>query len=222
MPQGLSSISKLLERRYGPPEPPAIVDPFETILYDQIAYLATDARRLAAFEALRERVGLAPKRILSAKPAVLAEIASLGGIHGTERSARLRESAQIVLETCDGDLRAALEGTPLREQRKLLRRFPMIGEPGADKILLFSGLAAQAAFESNGIRVLARFWFGAESPNYATTYKNVLARIPPGDDVPALVRAHQLARRHGQQVCRRSAPLCAGCALAAHCAYHAS
>jgi hypothetical protein len=32
--------------------------------------------------------------------------------------------------------------------------FPMIGEPGAEKILLFSGVLPVPALESNGVRVL--------------------------------------------------------------------
>jgi endonuclease-3 len=40
--------------------------------------------------------------------------------------------------------------------KKLLMRFPMIGEPGAEKILLFCGALAVLALESNGLRVLVR------------------------------------------------------------------
>jgi hypothetical protein len=36
-----------------------------------------------------------------------------------------------------------------------------------------------------------------------------------------LIRAHQLLRRHGQELCRRSRPRCAACPLTAQCAYYA-
>jgi endonuclease III len=37
-------------------------------------------------------------------------------------------------------------------------------------------------------------------------------------DVPALQRAHQLLRRHGQKLCTRTSPACAECPLRAVCA----
>jgi endonuclease III len=217
----LADVARRLESRYGAPGPSPTRDPFETILYEQIAYLATDERRAAAFETLRTRVGLAPARILAARPALLREVAALGGIHAAERAERMRASARLVLEECAGDLGAHLATLDLRGQVKLLRRFPMVGEPGAEKVLLFAGLAALPALESNGLRVLARCWLGAEG-EYAATYRAVRARIAGEEaryDAPALVRAHNLVRRHGQTVCRRNAPACPTCPLAPECGF---
>ena len=50
-------------------------------------------------------------------------------------------------------------------------QFPMIGEPGAEKILLFSGVLAVLALDSNGVRVLVRLGVGEERKSYAATYK---------------------------------------------------
>ena len=46
-----------------------------------------------------------------------------------------------------GDLACILK-LPPQKAKKLLMRFPMIGEPGAGKILLFSGVLAVLALES--------------------------------------------------------------------------
>jgi endonuclease-3 len=59
------------------------------------------------------------------------------------------------VEEFGGDLGAALRAAP-GKARRALRSFPGIGEPGAEKILLFSGRQARLAPESNGLRVLVR------------------------------------------------------------------
>jgi endonuclease-3 len=221
MPVELASVMERLESRYGAPPQPATRDPFETILFEQIAYLASDARRAETFEALRARVGLAPARILAARPALLSEIATLGGIHAAERAERMRASARLVLDECAGDLRLQLRSLDHRGRMKLLRRFPMIGEPGAEKVLLFAGLEPLPALDSNGLRVLARVWLGGEG-EYAATYRAVRQRITADQaayDLPNLVRAHHLLRRHGQNVCNRKAPGCASCPLAPACTF---
>src|SRR5213078_4593126 len=58
---------------------------------------------------------------------------------------------------------------------KTLRKFPSIGEPYADRILLFNGKKMTLAPDSNALRVLLRLGFGAESKNYATTYRSVVS-----------------------------------------------
>ena len=37
------------------------------------------------------------------------------------------------------------------------------------------------------------------------------------DDFDWLITAHQLLRRHGRELCRRAAPLCASCPLQERC-----
>ncbi len=58
-----------------------------------------------------------------------------------------------------------------RKPRKRCKKFPRIGEPGAEKILLFSQSYPVLALESNGLRVLLRLGFGEERKNYSVSYK---------------------------------------------------
>ena len=62
------------------------------------------------------------------------------------------------------------------------------------------------ALDSNGLRVLLRLGFGAEKKNYAASYRSAQEAL--ADQLPrdrdALIRAHQLLRQHGQELCRRS------------------
>jgi len=152
----LRSVVTTLRRHYGKPLPPVSRDPFHLILWEQVAYLATDVQRRRAFSALRAEIGFAPLAILAATSSKLERIARLGGpIAVRVRASRLRESAERVLDRWDGDLRAALR-LPLAQARRALAQFPMIGEPGADKILAFTKSARLLPLDSNALRVLGR------------------------------------------------------------------
>src|SRR6185436_2622978 len=99
-------------------------------------YLVDDERRARAFAVLKKRVGLTPAKLRAARPEVLHEVAALGGMHPSQRAERLREIGEIALELRD-DLRGVL-ALPPAKARRALRKFPGIGEPGAEKILLFT------------------------------------------------------------------------------------
>jgi hypothetical protein len=111
---------------------------------------------------------------------------------------------------------------PLPKARKTLQKFAGIGAPGAGKILLFTATAAIPAVESNGLRVLTRLGFIKKNKSYSVSY--VLAQralhAGIGDDGPALKQAYMLLRRHGKEMCRRSAPSCSKCPLASDCEFY--
>ena len=155
-----SKIIAKLRTHYGEPRPPKTVDALGIILYENIAYLTSDEKRDAAFDALKKKVGLKPTKILSASPEELNRIARLGGVHPELRVARLQEIARIVLNDFAGDLDNALK-LPLPQAKKSLQVFPAIGAPGAEKILLFTRTYPALALESNGLRVLLRLGFAA-------------------------------------------------------------
>ena len=215
----LGRLLDRIERHYGRPAPPPFAGPFEMILWEMVAYLADDARRGVAFEALRKQVGLTPEKILAAPKTLLRGIARMGGsIAADERAERLRAAAQLTLDQFGGDLAGVLELPPQRA-KKLLMQFPMIGEPGAEKILMFSGALGVLALESNGLRVLVRLGLGEERKSYSATYKSVrevtLEELPA--DCKLLTKAHLLLRQHGQRLCLRNGPVCHICPVSSDC-----
>lgn len=215
----LPKILDALAKMHGEPKPPR-KDPYHLILHENAAYLADDEKREAAFRALDKKIGLRPEKILAASEAKLLEIAKMGGMHPEERADRLRAIAGLVVEEHGGDLGAALDREP-KKARKFLKAFPAIGDPGADKILLFSRREPKLALESNGLRVLVRLGYAAEDKSYAKTYKAAITAASKEikETIEARIRAHQLLRVHGQEVCKRSAPLCDRCMVSKHCAY---
>ena len=214
----LAEAVRRLRGRYGKPEPPPTSDPFELVLYENVAYLAPPARRREAFEELRRRIGTSPAEILRARPEALRSVTACG-ILKAAFAEKLQECARIAVEDFGGDLSAALKG-PLSAAIRSLRRFPGIGEPGAEKVLLFSGRAAPLAPDSNALRVLVRLGLVREEKSYAKTYagSRAAAETLPGS-VRARREAHLLLQEHGRTLCRRTAPLCEECPLSGGCAY---
>jgi len=218
-----SKLAKLLDRLekfYGKSNPPQATDPYEMILYTNCGYPATDASCTKGFGALKKEVGLRPDDILTAPDAKLAGLMRLGGIVPELRAARLKEIAALVKHAFAGDLRSVLK-KPLPEAKKALKRFPTIGDPGADKILLFTKTAPVAAVPSNCVYVPLRLGFGQEMKNYAASYRSaqeaIRAEMP--EECGALLRAYLLLKRHGQELCKRSRPLCERCPISSDCVY---
>ena len=189
------------------------------ILWENVAYLADDDRRHQAFQVLKKRIGTEPTQILSASGEALLEV-TRHGIMAEQFADKLRKCASSMLEEFDGDLRPILK-LPLPKARKALQEFPGIGEPGAEKILVFTRTYPVLALESNGLRVLVRLGFGEEKKSYSTTYRLVQKAAGEGldKDYPWLIQAHLLLRRHGQELCRRSEPMCEKCPLAPDCTF---
>lgn len=206
---------------YGEPAKPPVTEPFTMILWENVAYLANDAKRTEAFAELRAKTGLTPDGIRKTKDGVLLAIAGRG-IVPANTVEKLRRAAEIARDEFDDDLAPILEKS-LTAAKKDLRKFPSIGEPSAEKILLFNHRHPILALESNGLRVLVRLGYAPEHKNYSTMYKNaqraLASQLPANCD--ALVRAHQLLRQHGQELCKRTSPLCGSCPLRANCAFFA-
>ena len=60
---------------------------------------------------------------------------------------------------------------PIAEARRILKRFPGIGDPGADRILLLSGAQPVLGMDSNALRVLVRLGYAREQKNYGKQYR---------------------------------------------------
>jgi endonuclease III len=171
----LSKLVDRLQKHYGAPAPPRSTDPLELIIWENIAYLASDKRRAEAFATLKQTIGTRPEQILAAQNSALAAIGR-AGILPDLSAEKLLTIAQIAYEEFDSDLRSVLK-KPLPQAKKALKRFLSIGGPGAEKILLLTRSYPVMALDSNGLRVLCRVGFAEEQKNYSATYRLVLDAI---------------------------------------------
>src|SRR5271169_5170360 len=106
-----------LRKFYGDPPSPPVTDPFEQMLWENVAYLADDEKRARAFSQLRKTVGTSPKEILKAKPEKLLAATRLGGMVPEVRAERLRQIAEIADILLKGRLDAVL-GESLAQAKK--------------------------------------------------------------------------------------------------------
>jgi endonuclease III len=216
----LQKIVSQFAQHYGNPGAPITTDPFELILLENIAYLVTDERREEAFAMLRKHAGTRPHEILAASHDDILKATKQGGMHPEQRVSRLKEIALIAMNEFDGDLNPALK-LPLPKAKQALRKFPSIGEPSAEKILLFTHSYPILGLDSNGLRVLLRLGFGEEKKNYSATYRSVQEAINDKlkKDYGWLIKTHVLLRQHGKELCKTNRPLCEKCPVTKSCAY---
>ena len=215
----LKTVVRRLAKLYPQPEP--LTDPLAILVWENIGYLIDDAWRAELFAEFQKKIGLTAPRIANAPMPVLSDIAKRGGMHPQKRAERLIEIGRLAIAECDGDVVGELRTLPLQKARSLLKKFPSVGDPGADRILLFSGVAPQPCLESNGLRVLVRLGVCAEGKSYAQTYKGAIAVLTAegANDAEWLKRAYMVLREHGKSLCKRSTPLCEPCPLDAICAH---
>jgi endonuclease-3 len=173
------------------------------------------------FRALQENVGIEPDEILAAPDQKLSDALRAGGIFPESRAQRVKEIAARVKTKYSGDLAAALR-KPVPEARKVLKQFPTIGDPGAEKILLFTKTAPVAAVPSNCVHVPLRLGLGTAYKTYAKDYcsaqEALAAELP--ETCEARLRAYLLLQHHGQELCKRSRPKCEECPVTAECRYY--
>jgi len=216
----LSEILWRLESRYGRQEPCWPTEPYDFLVWWHCGYPASDAACAKGWDALKRDVGVGPRQILEAGAARLTMALKAGGMVPELRAMRLMEIAARVENEYGGDLRTGLVG-PLAKVRQALKRFPNIADAGADRILLFAGIAPVPAIPSNCPHVLVRIRRGQERENYSVTYREaqqaVEAEVPKSID--ARSRAYLLLKRHGQTLCKRRNPKCNDCPLASCCAF---
>jgi endonuclease III len=216
----VSEILNQLEAFYGKQEPGWPSDPYLFLLWWYCGYPASEDSCSKGWKELAGRIGTGPDAILAADPATLAAALKPGGMFPELRAERMKEVIVRIKNEFDGDLRAALVG-PVTKVRKILKTFPSIGGPGADRILLFAGIQPVAAVPSNCPGVLERIQNGREQKNYNASYRQaqqmIDSEIPPTFD--ARIHAYLLLKRHGQELCKRTNPKCEICPVRGICAF---
>jgi endonuclease-3 len=220
-PPRAGAILARLEDTYGRPRAGAPRDPYLFLIWWQCGYPPSEERCTRGWQALQAAVDLSPRALRAARSGQLVRALKAGGLVPQLRATRIRAIARTLEEEFGGDLTAALKQRPVAEARRLLKRFPGIGAPGADRILLFAGLAPAAAVPSSCPHVLVRVLDGTESAKYATTYARARALIE--QQVPATLAARRhaylLLQRHGRERCKARKPQCEICSLAGECAW---
>src|SRR5262245_24494618 len=112
----LIEVVASLKSHYGTQDAPKPDGAWEMILWENVAYLADDERRLKAFKVLKKRTSFRPERILAASDQALLEVTQ-HGILAEQFAEKLRKCAKLALEEFDGDVKKIPE-LPIAKARK--------------------------------------------------------------------------------------------------------
>ncbi len=198
----------VLRKHYGTVDLPEPRKPFALIVWENCAYLVDDERRAQTFASLRKSVGITPVKLVAAGARKIEAAIRDGGMQPPHRAAKVFESAQLALDISRDEWR----------DRKVLKHFPGIADPGADKVLLLCGFSDAPALDSNGLRVLERLRVVPPGQAYAAAYRaGVAALLAAGVRGQKALDAFALLRAHGRELCKRATPLCAACSLRRIC-----
>ncbi|MGH7285088.1 MAG: hypothetical protein ACRELY_26485 [Polyangiaceae bacterium] len=207
--RSIEKILTTLEKTFGRVRVPRRARAFDMLIQQTCGYPASEEACAKGWDALARDVGTSANAILDASKGNLVKAMRAGGIVPEVRASRLVVIANAAKASADFRSRA------------VLKKMPTIGDPGADKILLFTRVEPIAAVPSNATQVPVRIGFGKESSSYAATYKSAQkaldSALPRTFD--ARIRAHLLLKRHGQTLCKRTRPKCELCPLTRDCDY---
>ncbi|MDA1189034.1 MAG: hypothetical protein O2854_05080, partial [Chloroflexi bacterium] len=131
------------------------------------------------------------------------------------KAKKLKALADFLWREYEDDIQAlrAEEAILLRE--KLLEVYG-IGEETADCIVLYVAEAPTFVVDAYSKRLLSRLGVIDGRERYENLRQLLLRTLP--EDVHMLGEYHALIVRHGQGICRKTAPLCNCCVLQSGCA----
>lgn len=207
-----------LQKHYGKPPKPRTTDPYNLALLEVVAYLVDEPARYATFAALKRATGLDPVKIMETPIPRLARVIAGGGMLPELRAEKLHEVADVVIDVGLAHLRKVVKQDPVTA-RSILKRFPGIANPGADRMLLLARSYKSLAPDSQALRVLNRLGYGdRNAKDYTRQYRSAVEAVAPElpDDFDWLITAHLLLRMHGREICRPK-PKCGVCPLNRTC-----
>jgi endonuclease III len=194
----LQELIHALESHYGTPAitPPGA--PFDMVVWENVQAIVQEER---------QKRSVRPLKATAAERPIL-------------RDRRLQQVHQLVMELFNGDFNRVLE-LPVREASSALQLFPGINTLAAEKILLYYRRLPVLAVDRHGLRALLRIGYGIACSTLESTYRCVQEAVNKQivDDYDWLIRAQQLLRIHGQEVCKHSKPRCPDCPVQTMCAY---
>jgi endonuclease III len=204
-----------LARFYGLlPTPPR--DPFILFVWEVLSVHTTPAKRDAALAALKRLRALTPDAMWQTPQEKLEQAVVLTGPYLERRVSALRAGGALFRRS--PGLSAVLRG-PLPAARRSLKRFPQLGEGGAQRMLLFAADHAVLPVDARVNRVGRRLGYGTARGDFRKSARSVQQAIsrelPP--NVESFRRAFLYLSHHGAVTCTEADPHCHVCPLLRDC-----
>ncbi|MCC6387616.1 MAG: endonuclease [Dehalococcoidia bacterium] len=189
-------------------------DPFEVIVGAILVQNTAWANVERALDRLRAANALTPEAMDALPGAALEELVRPSGQY-RQKAKKLR--AMLALAARHGGL-AALLALPAPLLRAELLATWGIGPETADAIIVYAAREPAFVIDAYTMRLFSRLDVGpVTSRDYATWQTFFTAHLPEDRDTWA--RYHALIVMHGKHLCRKRAPRCSQCTLAARCPF---
>ena len=216
----LPAILDKLQAHYGEQKPDWPTLPEQFLIWWHCGYPPSEKACQRGWDSLKSTIGTDIPRLIEARKPKLVAALKAGGMIPELRADRIKEVATKIHHAYSGDLTGALRAHA-EGARKILRQFPGIADPGADRILLFGDITPVAAVPSNCPHVLPRILTGRDDQTYRDKYKTAQQAIDEKlpEDYVVRRRAYLLLKVHGQDTCKAK-PQCGVCPVHLNCAYY--
>jgi endonuclease III len=203
----LRAISRRLEQRFGPLEPPRASDPLEELIWTVLSQHTSDLNSERAFTALRAAYP-SWDAVVRAKPTALADVIRRGGLANT-KAARIQE---ILLEIADreGDYDLSrLRGASDAEAHAYLTSLPGVGPKTAAVVMAFSLGRDAIPVDTHVHRVSRRLGFIPPKASAERAHDILAGLVPDELKTPMHVGLIRL----GREICKAPQPRCEDCPL---------
>lgn len=168
-----------------------------------------------ALENLRAGGAWPAEAILELPQDVIADLVRPSGYFNV-KARKVQEFCRVLVEKYDGSIDALLEGDADEVRARLLEIWG-VGQETADAMTLYAGRLPTFVVDAYAYRLFERLDLAPGERRYEVYRSFLLGVIGP--DVERLNEWHALIVRHGQQVCRRTNPLCGACPLLDACPF---
>jgi len=192
--------------------------PFEVIVGAILTQNTAWSNVERAIGQLRSARLLTPRAIERVPSARLARLIRSSG-YFRQKTRKLKAFVAFLRREHGGSL-ARMFRTPTAVLREQLLAVHGIGPETADSILLYAGGHSVFVVDAYTHRIFGRHGFTNGRPEYARVQEMVHAALPA--DPPLYNEFHALIVHAGKHWCRKTAPRCAECPLAAYLPAHSS
>jgi endonuclease-3 len=179
--------------------------PFAVLAGIILSQNTNDKNSIKAYMNLRERIGVSPEAILSARDEELIEAIRVAGL-ARQKARALKEAARRILEA--GGERILLE-MPWDKLRSFLLSIPGVGKKTADVFLQLVRKAPVFAVDTHAARIAKRWGLVDEKAGYDEISRALLNFFGPEHSE----EAHRLLIALGRTYCKARNPRCSECPL---------
>lgn len=168
-----------------------------------------------ALSQLRAAGAWPAEAILALPQDVVADLVRPTG-HFNVKARKIQEFCRVLVEEHGGSIDQLLSGDAEAVRTRLLGIWG-VGPETADAMTLYAARLPTFVVDAYAYRLAERMELAPGARQYEPYRQAFLAAIGP--DVARLNEWHALIVRHGQQICRRTNPLCDACPLLEDCPF---